>query len=44
LRVVEIVDGLTFDELQRLTGVPLASADTQSVTVTGGEAATYSER
>ena len=26
LRVVEIVDGLTFDELQRLTGVPLASA------------------
>jgi 3-oxoadipate CoA-transferase beta subunit len=44
LRVVEIVDGLAFDELQRLTGVPLASADTQSVTVTGGEAATYSER
>jgi 3-oxoadipate CoA-transferase beta subunit len=26
LRVVEIVDGLTFDELQRMTGVPLARA------------------
>ena len=28
LRVVEIVDGLPFDELQRLTGVPLARATT----------------
>ena len=28
LRVVEIVDGLPFDELQRLTGVPLARAAT----------------
>jgi 3-oxoadipate CoA-transferase beta subunit len=26
LEVVEIVDGLAFDELQRLTGVPLARA------------------
>ena len=24
LQVIEIVDGLPFDELQRLTGVPLA--------------------
>ena len=26
LRVIEIVDGLSFDELQRMTGVPLARA------------------
>jgi 3-oxoadipate CoA-transferase beta subunit len=44
LRVVEIVDGLTFDELQRLTGVPMAIADAQPVTASGGKAAAYSER
>ena len=26
MRVVEIVDGLSFDELQRMTGVPLTRA------------------
>ena len=26
LRVVEIVDGLSFDELQKMTGVPLAQS------------------
>jgi hypothetical protein len=24
LRIVEVVDGLSFDELQKMTGVPLA--------------------
>jgi 3-oxoadipate CoA-transferase beta subunit len=41
LRVVEIVDGLAFDELQRLTGVPLTSADARA---TGRKTATLSER
>jgi acyl CoA:acetate/3-ketoacid CoA transferase beta subunit len=41
LRVVEIVDGLTFDELQRMTGVPLTSADAGAV---GRKTATLSER
>ena len=41
LRVVEIVDGLSFDELQRLTGVPLASANAGAA---GRKTATLSER
>ena len=44
LHVVEIVDGLAFDELKRLTGVPLAMADAHPVAATGREAAAYSER
>jgi 3-oxoadipate CoA-transferase beta subunit len=44
LRVVEIVDGLAFDELKRMTGVPLAMADAHSVGATDREAAAYSER
>ena len=31
LRAVEIVDGLPFDELQRLTGVPLTQTVTQTI-------------
>jgi 3-oxoadipate CoA-transferase beta subunit len=41
LRVVEVVDGLAFDELQRLTGVPLMSADAGTA---GRRTATLSER
>jgi 3-oxoadipate CoA-transferase, beta subunit len=41
LRVVEIVDGLSFDELQRLTGVPLTSANAGAA---GRKTATLSER
>ena len=41
LRVVEIVDGLSFDELQRLTGVPLTSANAAAA---GRKTATLSER
>lgn len=45
LRVVEMVDGLDHDELQRLTGVPLAmDASAASVAVAGHKAAVYSER
>jgi 3-oxoadipate CoA-transferase, beta subunit len=44
LRVVEIVDGLAFDELQRLTGVPLTLAGVVSAAAEGRRAATLSER
>lgn len=44
LQVVELVDGLDFDELQRLTGVPLAPADAGSAALTGRKTAAFSER
>jgi 3-oxoadipate CoA-transferase beta subunit len=45
LRVVEMVDGLDHDELQRLTGVPLArDASAAGIPDTGHKAAVYSER
>ncbi|MGH8851759.1 MAG: CoA transferase subunit B [Casimicrobiaceae bacterium] len=45
LRVVETVDGLAFDELRRLTGVPLALAETgPTAAVAGRRAAAVSER
>jgi 3-oxoadipate CoA-transferase beta subunit len=43
LRVVEIVDGLAFDELQRLTGVPLTSANADAGAA-GRKTVTLSER
>jgi len=44
LRVVEIVDGLAFDELQRLTGVPLTLAGADSAAGAGRRTVTLSER
>jgi 3-oxoadipate CoA-transferase beta subunit len=44
LQVVEIVDGLDFDELRRLTCVPLAVADADSAALTGRKTAAFSER
>ncbi len=44
LRVVEIVDGLSLDELQRLTGVPLTRADAPSVTANDRKTAAHSEQ
>src|SRR6478752_1676797 len=44
LRVVEVVDGLSFDELQRLTGVPLTSAGADSAAAAGRRTVTLSER
>jgi acyl CoA:acetate/3-ketoacid CoA transferase beta subunit len=44
LRVVEIVDGLAFDELQRLTGVPLTLAGADSAAAAGRRTVTLSER
>ena len=44
LRVVEIVDGLPFDELQRLTGVPLTPAGADSAAAAEHKTATISER
>jgi 3-oxoadipate CoA-transferase beta subunit len=44
LRVIEIVDGLAFDELQRMTGVPLALADSPSAPAGDREAPAYSTR
>jgi 3-oxoadipate CoA-transferase beta subunit len=44
LRVVEIVDGLAFDELQRLTGVPLTPSGADSPAAVKRGTATLSER
>ena len=44
LRVVEIVDGLPFDELQRLTGVPLTLAGADSAAAAEHKTANISER
>jgi 3-oxoadipate CoA-transferase beta subunit len=44
LRVVEIVDGLVFAELQRLTGVPLTLAGADTPAAAGRRTAAISER
>jgi 3-oxoadipate CoA-transferase beta subunit len=44
LRVVEMVEGLSFDELQRLTGVPLAIAGAEFGAPSGRKAAALAGR
>jgi len=44
LRVVEMVEGLSFDELQRLSGVPLSMAGPDSAMAGGRKAAAFAGR